>query len=225
MRIELECKQCGNRIYKAPSQIKAGEGKYCSRKCYHQSMKGTDLFTNDNRGRKARVRVEIDCLHCGLRFETVPSKIGERKYCSKTCHLLASEPKIKDLRYYRDSQAYKEWRLDIYKRDGFKCQACGQVGKDLRAHHIIPVSQSVEKMFQIDNGITLCETCHKQVHKNNKPKRKRGELLGYPKRAISSQAEVGILRKVQRLEAESRTDSNASTSAPAERHDIVRACR
>jgi hypothetical protein len=75
----------------------------------------------------------------------------------------------------------------------------------------------------------VCKQCGNKIYKapkNNKPKRKRGELLGYPRsRAISSQAGVGILRKVQRLTAESRTDSNADTSSPAERHDIVRACR
>jgi ribosomal protein L33 len=74
----------------------------------------------------------------------------------------------------------------------------------------------------------VCKQCGNKIYKapkNNKPKRKRGELLGYPKRAISSQAGVGMLRKVQRLTAESRTDSNADTSSPAERHDIVRAYR
>ena len=43
--------------------------------------------------------------------------------------------------------------------------------------------------------------------------RKQGELLGYLKETISSQAETGMFRKVQRLIAESRTDSNANTSA------------
>ena len=52
-------------------------------------------------------------------------------------------------------------------------------------------------------------------------KRKEGELLGSPERTISSQAEEGILLKVQRLEAESRTDSNASKSAFPERDEIV----
>lgn len=51
---------------------------------------------------------------------------------------------------------------------------------------------------------------------------KESELLGNPERIISSQAEVGILRKVQRLETESRTDNNVSKSALPEKDDIVR---
>jgi len=61
----------------------------------------------------------------------------------------------------------------------------------------------------------------KLVHKNYKPKTKRGELLETLNETISSQAEIGISLKVQRLEAESRTDSNASTSALHESDDIV----
>ena len=81
--------------------------------------------------------------------------------------------------------------------------------------------------LELSNGITLCGSCHRAVHKQHgKPKRKQGELLGSPSGVISSQAEVGTSRKVQRLGAESRTDGNAPTSAL--RHvgdDIVRAVR
>ena len=42
---------------------------------------------------------------------------------------------------------------------------------------------------------------------------KQDEMLGTPSGTISSQAESGMVQKVQRLEAESRTDSNASKSA------------
>lgn len=52
---------------------------------------------------------------------------------------------------------------------------------------------------------------------------KDGELLESPGRTISSQDLAGMLSKVQRLESESRTDSNLSTSAVPERDDIVRA--
>ncbi len=77
------------------------------------------------------------------------------------------------------------------------------------------------KIFDMDNGITLCKDCHKAIHKNYKPKSKQGELLENLCEITSSQVGLGIIQKVQRLEAESRTDSNASKSALHESDDIV----
>lgn len=219
--ITMYCKNCGTEIHKFPSQVKAGEGKFCSKQCYTQSMKGVDLFYNKERGKRPRIRVDINCKFCNKLFKTVPSQIGIKKYCSKTCMLKDKEPMIKGLSYLRNTSTYKEWRLSVYARDGFKCQSCGQVGKDLRAHHMVPVAVDVTKMFDINNGITLCEDCHKKVHKHYKPKTKQGELLETLNETISSQAWLGIALKVQRLEAEARTASNASTSSLHESDDIV----
>lgn len=219
--IKLYCKTCGTKIYKYPSQIKLGEGKYCSKQCYTASMKGIDLFKNKQRGKKPRIRVDINCKFCGKLFETVPSQIGIRKYCSMNCMLKDKEPMIKGLSYLRSTETYKQWRLFVYARDGFKCQSCGQVGKDLEAHHMVPVAVDVTAMFDTENGVTLCKDCHKIVHKHYKPKTKQGELLEPLNETISSQAWLGIALKVQRLEAEARTASNASTSALHESDDIV----
>ena len=68
----------------------------------------------------------------------------------------------------RNSAEYTEWRTAVFVRDGFRCQICGKVGGRLNAHHIEFFSKCVEKRFDTDNGITLCEKCHRAVH--------RGEL-------------------------------------------------
>lgn len=59
--------------------------------------------------------------------------------------------------------------------------------------------------------------------KNQEKTIKLGELLENPERTISSQAEAGMLLKVQRLVDEARTAGNSTTSAQPERDDIVRA--
>lgn len=66
----------------------------------------------------------------------------------------------------RGSRQYLEWRNQVFHRDGFTCQKCGKVGGKLNAHHIKTFAGHPESRFDIDNGITLCEKCHKEVHRN-----------------------------------------------------------
>lgn len=65
----------------------------------------------------------------------------------------------------RNSKEMKEWRNAVFKRDGFTCLMCKQVGYSLQAHHIIPFSVAPELWFDVDNGATLCKACHHQVHR------------------------------------------------------------
>lgn len=67
----------------------------------------------------------------------------------------------------RNSTAYREWRKSVYERDGFACQKCKKVGGRLNAHHIKPFSKNPELRFDLSNGETLCEQCHKDAHFNN----------------------------------------------------------
>ena len=53
---------------------------------------------------------------------------------------------------------WKEIRLDILKRDNFKCQLCGEKNKRLDVHHIIPYSETQDNSLY--NLITLCKRCH-----------------------------------------------------------------
>jgi hypothetical protein len=57
------------------------------------------------------------------------------------------------------------WRKSVYERDKYTCQKCAKVGNKLRAHHINNFADFPELRFAIDNGITLCNNCHKGFHK------------------------------------------------------------
>lgn len=73
----------------------------------------------------------------------------------------------------------RQWRSDVFTRDNFTCQMCGDDrGGNLEAHHkksflsilqhyeIITLEEALEceELWNINNGITLCEECHKKEH-------------------------------------------------------------
>lgn len=62
-----------------------------------------------------------------------------------------------------DPKLYK-WSLEIRKRDKKTCQKC-QSKEKLHAHHIINFSFDESKSLELENGIALCEKCHKLFHK------------------------------------------------------------
>ncbi len=60
---------------------------------------------------------------------------------------------------------YKDFRLKVLKRDSFTCQMCKKSGKGARlnVHHIIKWSSAASLRYDTDNGVTLCNYCHKSV--------------------------------------------------------------
>lgn len=60
----------------------------------------------------------------------------------------------------RQSNHYKKWVKEVYIRDKYTCQCCGQTGGELRAHHIESFAKNIEKRYDVSNGMTLCRNCH-----------------------------------------------------------------
>lgn len=57
------------------------------------------------------------------------------------------------------------WRKEVYERDNYTCQVCRQSPSGcMVAHHLNGYHWDIESRFHVDNGITLCEYCHKEFH-------------------------------------------------------------
>ena len=87
------------------------------------------------------------------------------------------------VRKIRTCFQYRQWRSDVFTRDDFVCQKCGKRGcGELNAHHIksffnilqryeittFEEALKCEELWNINNGITLCEKCHKETYKGVK---------------------------------------------------------
>ena len=63
-------------------------------------------------------------------------------------------------RALRNSFKYEEWRKQVFERDLYTCQDCGQIGGYLHADHIKRFADYPELRFDVNNGQTLCIECH-----------------------------------------------------------------
>ena len=63
----------------------------------------------------------------------------------------------------------QRFRDDCFKRDDYKCVMCGlqsseeNCEKELDAHHITNRKDIVNGGYVKENGISLCEACHKKA--------------------------------------------------------------
>jgi hypothetical protein len=86
----------------------------------------------------------------------------------------------------RKSERYKAWRLEVMKRDGFRCIACG-ANRNLQVDHIYPLvfvlqdanitsSEQAENcmaLWNSTNGRTLCVECHRKTETYGKQRKKQ----------------------------------------------------
>jgi 5-methylcytosine-specific restriction endonuclease McrA len=66
-------------------------------------------------------------------------------------------------RLHLDSEPYKQQRQEILRRDGWRCQLCG-TRSNLEIHHMEFRSHGGDDSEP--NLITLCASCHEQVHRH-----------------------------------------------------------
>lgn len=74
------------------------------------------------------------------------------------------------------------WTTDagprIFERDAFTCRDCGSRGGRLHAHHVIPVWADATKAFDESNLATVCEPCHRRIHRTGSELLFAAKLLG-----------------------------------------------
>lgn len=119
------------------------------------------------------------------RPEETKRKISETQKGKKSnpkC-ILAMAKKNKENGKGRQSYNYSEWRRKVLERDGSKCVKCQKQHEKMHCHHIVPWKDNKELRFSMENGETLCASCHMRIGKENKEI--NGDLTQFKKGQIS----------------------------------------
>lgn len=111
------------------------------------------------------------CNSCGVQFKDYGKKnlcmdcFNKNRPKGEEHHNFNPNLTDEDRRKQGYSQAFRVWSLSVKKRDGFKCTICYyDKGKTLCSHHLDGWDKFPNKRFLIENGITLCRSCHLSFH-------------------------------------------------------------
>lgn len=179
----VACATCGKEFNKRPFQVKRAKRVFCGIRC-----KGNFQSVPE---------VQKACKVCGGLFFVRPCDLHKRSVCNK--QVCKDESRLGEFasawrggKSYRRSGKVVSWRNSVLKRDGYQCVKCGcKVG--LTADHIKPWALYKELRYEVSNGQTLCEDCHRLRMKEFYAERKALEAQGLYKREVSSHRVIEVL--------------------------------
>jgi len=128
---------------------------------------------------RRRLKLNLKCDFCGIHYKLAPSAVKwkrirryKKHYCSRKCQGLAQRgsgspvwvaDRNKLCKRRRITAEFKEWRETVFARDNWTCLWCDTRGVRLEPHHIKRWHDFPALRYDIENGITLCVTCHNRT--------------------------------------------------------------
>lgn len=155
---QVECDECGE-YYRTQKCTLAKnndtEYNFCSRECFFNHQSSVKSVTKP-------------CSNCGEKVTRNKFEFERYRniYCSQECYSESisgkGSPRWKE-NTEKEGFTQSE-RKEIFERDNYTCQECGERGCHLNAHHIVPISEGGD-VHDTSNGVTLCLKCHRDRHK------------------------------------------------------------
>lgn len=119
-------------------------------------------------------KLKYRCLKCGYigakRYDNLLSGRGCPE-CKRLNELGENNPNYnpaltnEDRINRRYTPDYAKWSYAVKKYGNFTCQICGDSrGGNLISHHLESYNNNPDLRIALDNGICLCEKCHKKFH-------------------------------------------------------------
>lgn len=168
--VMIMCESCGIVCFARDDHIKIGNGRFCSPSCAKKGINNPmaglvgELHHFYGKHHTEETKEKLSGSAPNRRGELHPNWKGGVTELSTRI---------------RNSSNYKQWRQSIFIRDNFTCQRCSERGNIIHAHHLYRFSKIIndyniesfneaencDMLWNIDNGITLCKKCHKEVHR------------------------------------------------------------
>ncbi len=164
------CWECGNK--------KIGEKTKHSFKyvCNYFKENNCELLEKEYINSYTKMKYRCSCgdvssiRFCNFQEGQKCRKCGIKKNSGKNNHNYNSNLTDEDRVDRRSILGYKEWIINIYKKDNYVCQKC-KIKKDnrekykkLNAHHIEGYAENKDLRTDVSNGITFCADCHNLFH-------------------------------------------------------------
>lgn len=179
MVVYKTCETCGSRFKRyAAKGMDVKTIRFCSLKCKGKagSPKGPDSARWIDGPRKKKCEYCGEIYKCGVKKPY--SSFLKQKFCSKECVRKGQKrlygdlhPKYNPNRDHflnpRTGTSHQVWSNAVKERDNYTCQLCGKRGGYLHAHHIKSYTFCEDGRHRVDNGVTLCVPCHRNIHKDD----------------------------------------------------------
>lgn len=155
--ILINCQICQRQKWVQPYLIRNGYGKYCSCSCAGKAKVLVGLVYQKGHTVSLETREKLRKANIGLKH---PSNNGPNHHWWKGGVSKVNDSERKQI---MDTPEYRLWRYSVFERDNWSCVLCGYRGKNLNADHIYSFSLFEELRFEISNGRTLCQPCHRKT--------------------------------------------------------------
>ena len=190
--IEIECVNCGKKTIKKPFELNKNEYSYCSKECLHEHRRKTEFHKGENNKNWRGGLIDVECAVCGKPMKRKQSIVRDHNWfvCSPKCRGQYIIRHMSGENSYnwkfgatgvsmglRNITKYTQWREDVFRRDGYVCKICER-DKYIVAHHIhafsdilkennittVDEGRDCEALWNINNGVTFCTDCHRDIH-------------------------------------------------------------
>lgn len=136
-----------------------GKNLFCSPECRGVGFKGFK-FTDES-------RAKMSASMKGLR-RSPSTEIKKGQHLAPNTEYKEADKNLNwkggtsFLRQSYGNSKYMIWRIAVLNRDNFTCQHCGWQDTKNETDHIKQWAKYPDLRFDINNGQTLCKTCHKR---------------------------------------------------------------
>ncbi len=153
---KIKCGFCGYEFELPKNRINRSKNNYCSIECRDNHYK--IIYKGNNNPMFGKVRENLK---------------GEKHWNYNK--ELTQEERLNN----RNLQENDNFKRDVRERDNYTCCKCNKRGGDNVVHHLNGYDWDKENRFNINNGVTLCCSCHKEFH----------TLYGYGKNTLQQYQE------------------------------------